>query len=120
MDDVKLIDVEAFFPSISALFEIGEICVAESKFDISSDDALRRIRICLRREDVFTTISKLQRYMDDNPVEAKPVVHAHWIVTEKYGVKDYVCGNCSDEEYWQKHCLNHNANFCPHCGAKMD
>lgn len=53
-------------------------------------------------------------------VEVKPVVHAHWIVTEKYGVKDYVCGNCSDEEYWQKHWLNHNANFCPHCGAKMD
>lgn len=52
--------------------------------------------------------------IEDMPaVEAKPVVHAHWISYPDCGVTK--CSNCgwSIEECWY-------SKLCPECGAKMD
>ncbi len=51
--------------------------------------------------------------MDCPKVEAKPVVHAHWIRYPDCGVTK--CSNCGwcIEECW-------DSDYCPHCGAKMD
>ena len=56
-------------------------------------------------------------------IEAKPVVHAHWISedeAEKLGHLEwsYGCSNCK-EIFWD--CTESFAfSYCPHCGAQMD
>lgn len=51
-------------------------------------------------------------------IEAEPVRHAHWI-DQKHEV--YKCSNCGN--FLDFHGVNAgrgDANYCPHCGAKMD
>lgn len=46
-------------------------------------------------------------------VDAKPVVHAHWIDSPWR----WTCSNCGGgESYW----LAEEFKYCPYCGAKMD
>lgn len=46
-------------------------------------------------------------------IEAKPVVHAHWIELFDGENPTYSCSNCMNEQ-WR------TFDFCPCCGAKMD
>lgn len=62
--------------------------------------------------------------IDEMPtIEAKPVVHAHWISedeAEELGHLEwsYGCSNCK-EIFWD--CTESFAfSYCPHCGAQMD
>lgn len=49
-------------------------------------------------------------------------VHGKWILKETVhiGLKEYMCSECSDDEYWKKYYCRGNEKFCPNCGAKMD
>ncbi len=54
--------------------------------------------------------------IDEEPtLDAKPVVHAHWIKNNYDNVDGtiYKCSNCNTEFFsaW---------NYCPHCGARMN
>lgn len=50
--------------------------------------------------------------------DVKPVVHAHWTHDDDPVVKCSRCGNFLD--MWGVNGGRGDANFCPHCGAKMD
>lgn len=49
-------------------------------------------------------------------VDAKPVIHAHWIKasSKEWGFYEEQCSNC---EMWS---MGTNKNYCPNCGAKME
>ena len=52
--------------------------------------------------------------IDEMPtIEAKPVVHAHWIELFDGENPTYPCSNCMNEQ-WR------TFDFCPCCGAQMD
>lgn len=66
----------------------------------------------------------LLNFLDNAPtIEAKPIVHAHWISedeAEELGHLEwsYGCSNCK-EIFWD--CTESFAfSYCPHCGAQMD
>lgn len=49
------------------------------------------------------------------PVDAAPVAHSRWIKYTGMGKVQWMCEKCSAEEKNPK-----VANYCYHCGAKMD
>ena len=49
-------------------------------------------------------------------IEAKPVVHAHWIEEGE----DLVCSNCEEYALWNCECYSECSKYCPYCGAQMD
>ena len=53
--------------------------------------------------------------------DVAPVVHAKWILKETVhiGVEEYMCSECSGDEYWEKYYCRGNEKYCPNCGAKM-
>ena len=51
-------------------------------------------------------------------IEAKSVVHGHWISKNDHGYEwIFVCSNC---DYIDGYPFNDRDNYCPNCGAKMD
>lgn len=66
---------------------------------------------------------ELLAYIAEAPtIEAKPVVHAHWIEQE-YGDGDtyYTCSNCEEDLVTIDGTPSENLwNYCPYCGAQMD
>lgn len=54
--------------------------------------------------------------------DVAPVVHGRWELKETvhFGLKEYKCSECSDDEYWKKYYCRGNETHCPNCGAKMD
>ncbi len=68
-------------------------------------------------------LTSLREVLEDAPtadvVEAK---HGEWLDVQYtyFGLKRYVCSQCSDDEYWEKRYLEHKESFCPNCGARMD
>lgn len=54
--------------------------------------------------------------------DVAPVVHGKWILKETVhiGLKEYMCSECTDDEYWEKYYCRGNEKFCPNCGAKMN
>ena len=69
------------------------------------------------------TCSKDNEYLGNRlsvapTIEAKPVVHAHWISKNDHGYEwIFVCSNC---DYIDGYPFNDRSNYCPNCGAKMD
>ena len=69
------------------------------------------------------TCSKDNEYLGNRlsvapTIEAKPVVHAHWISKNHHGYEwIFVCSNC---DYIDGYPFNDRHNYCPNCGAKMD
>lgn len=49
------------------------------------------------------------------PADVAPVVHGRWIKYTGMGKVQWMCSECSAEEKNPK-----VANYCYHCGAKMD
>ena len=51
-------------------------------------------------------------------IEAEPVKHAHWI-DQKHGT--YKCSSCGQFlDFRGVNAGRGDANYCPHCGAKME
>lgn len=51
-------------------------------------------------------------------IEAKSVVHGHWISKNHHGYEwVFVCSNC---DYIDGYPFNDRPNYCPNCGARMD
>ena len=46
-------------------------------------------------------------------IEAEPVRHGKWDKETFYNVNYFKCSICGDVAWWE-------ANYCDHCGAKMD
>ena len=51
-------------------------------------------------------------------IDAKPTTHAHWIKQKREIFKCSNCGNYLD--FGGVNAGRGDANYCPHCGAKMD
>ena len=61
--------------------------------------------------------------IEDMPaVEAKPVVHAHWIEQEDGNLDTYyTCSSCKEDfDLIAGTPCENLYNYCPNCGAKMD
>ena len=61
--------------------------------------------------------------IDKQPtIEAKPVVHAHWVTDFDFDPEEeqelyfYFCSNCKDSLFGDKE----DFKYCPYCGAQMD
>ena len=54
--------------------------------------------------------------------DVAPVVHGQWVLKETVhiGLKEYMCSECAEDEYWEKYYCRGNEKHCPNCGAKMD
>lgn len=53
-------------------------------------------------------------------VDAKPVVHAHWVIFGKDGTDtDYGCTNCG-YTFTTSGSYPQSVHYCPYCGAQMD
>lgn len=100
---MRLIDAEALWTQL---------------LQVSTEEELRS------KYDVVEGIDKTLHCISMAPtIEAKPVVHAHWISedeAEELGHLEwsYGCSNCK-EIFWD--CTESFAfSYCPHCGAQMD
>lgn len=51
-------------------------------------------------------------------VDAEPVRHGRWILNRHYG--DFECSECHSGDFTVLDFKNHNMNYCPNCGCKMD
>ena len=123
----RFIDEKALYPTMDILCEIGEICVEESKWHISAERAVERIRKCLGKPNVIFSHYRLEKYIDEHPIEAKPVVHAHWKPfiedVEIYNTGGYhekrqtgwICSKCGKGFTEFGH-----TKYCSDCGAQMD
>lgn len=68
---------------------------------------------------------QIKTAIDDAPtVDAVPVVHGRWIITEEYSTTldcncwRFTCSAC--EDYTVSLYRRREQNYCPNCGAKMD
>ena len=78
-------------------------------------DALDRIFDNVPME-LTTEILRLRRELRGlSPADVVPVVHARWIKYTGMGKMQWMCSKCSAEEKNPK-----VANYCYHCGAKME
>lgn len=89
---------------------------------IDDDEALDAIDNRIRQigyEDFVLMLSIRQAVRDVKPVDAVPVVHAHWIrhdyadIVDGYLVPEFECSKCHS---WKKD----DSDYCPNCGARMD
>ena len=77
---------------------------------------------CIDSDFYFIKVKRVFEIIEEAPtIEAKPVVHAHWInYNDMFPCQ---CSNCSgfalsfDIGNYQKEI---ESDFCPHCGAQMD
>lgn len=66
----------------------------------------------------FERVAFQQDVRQIRKIEAEPVKRAHW-VDQKHGV--YKCSNCGNFlDFSGVNAGRGDANYCPHCGAKMD
>lgn len=78
---------------------------------IDADKAI--INFGFEFDDIPPTIEEFVSFLKrQKPVDAKPIVHAHWIEDDDVGVRGH-CSYCGWNDVLGE-------NYCPHCGAKMD
>ena len=53
-------------------------------------------------------------------IEAKPVVHAHWIEQIIDGGQELMCSNCGEYALMNDEFYSEFSKYCPYCGAQMD
>ena len=59
--------------------------------------------------------------IEDMPaVEAKPVVHAHWLEQIIDGGQELMCSNCGEYALMNDEFYSEFSKYCPYCGAQMD
>ena len=92
---------------------------------IDVDTLLRQIDSPYTEYPVIIQIRRAIKEMIDNAptVDAEPVRHGHWCVTQAYPHTVY-CSECFQRfaqahwAVWEDGSLPRD--YCPHCGAKMD
>lgn len=100
---------------------------------IDADTAIKFVKEntpCINGE---TTMKCVERSIKNAPtIEAKPIVHAHWISAsweedEKDGIEntysdEFICSNCKEHLYFPDVIEKEDIgfSFCPYCGAQMD
>ena len=66
--------------------------------------------------ELTTEILRLRRELRELPsADVAPVRHGRWVKYTGMGKEQWMCSECSAEEKNPK-----VANYCYHCGAKMD
>ena len=88
-----------------------------------------QILLCEVQKHGFTppeqivNLGLLLQYIDNAPtIEAKPVVHAHWVTDFDFDPEEeqelyfYFCSKCKKELFGDKE----DFKYCPYCGAQMD
>ena len=72
--------------------------------------------------DYCSTADYIYMIEDMPAVEAKPVVHAHWIEQEDGNLDTYyTCSSCKEDfDLIARTPCENLYNYCPSCGAKMD
>ena len=53
-------------------------------------------------------------------IEAKPVVHAHWLEQIIDGGQELMCSNCGEYALMNDEFYSEFSKYCPYCGAQMD
>lgn len=87
---------------------------------IDADELKRKMEdlVFYRGNIVIEIIDALHKVDECQTVDAEPVKHARWI-DPVHGV--YKCSNCrSFLDFEGVNSGSGDANYCPHCGAKMD
>lgn len=64
--------------------------------------------------------SVLAKIEDATTVEAKPVVHAHWLEQIIDGGQELMCSNCGEYALMNDEFYSEFSKYCPYCGAQMD
>ena len=91
---------------------------------------------CYKHDEIVDVVNVIHCGLDENKVirvaikdieliptvEAKPVVHGHWIEQEDGNLDTYyTCSSCKEDFYLIAGTPCENLyNYCPSCGAKMD
>ena len=76
--------------------------------------------------DTFTDKQTIcEQIAEATTVDAKPVVHGHWISLDECSNAGVYCSVCHKkvwkEDYaWCNRKNKLRSNYCPNCGAKMD
>ena len=70
---------------------------------------------CCKVEDILVALEEAPN------IEAKPVVHAHWIEkwTEESG-HELICSNCGEYALMNGEFYSDASKYCPYCGVTMD
>ena len=72
-------------------------------------------------ESADYTIYHFEEWLEQQPtVEAKPVVHAHWIEQIIDGGQELMCSNCGEYALMNDEFYSEFSKYCPYCGAQMD
>jgi DNA-directed RNA polymerase subunit RPC12/RpoP len=122
---MRLIDAEAFEKQIEKEI-IRNNTIARSHFcNTGEKDHIR--------STVGGTLVIVKDWVNRQPtIEAKPVVHAHWISSsweenEEDGIEntysdEFICSNCKEHFYFPDAIEEEDIEiyFCPYCGATMD
>ena len=86
-------------------------------YDICTNETFDNLRgyYGFSEETVNQTINSIPS------ADVRPIVRGKWILKETvhFGLKEYTCSNCQDDEYWEKYYCRGNESFCPNCGAMM-
>lgn len=72
-------------------------------------------------ESADYTIYHFGEWLEQQPtIEAKPVVHAHWIEQIIDGGQELMCSNCGEYALMNDEFYSEFSKYCPYCGAQMD
>lgn len=67
------------------------------------------------------TIYHFEEWLEQQPtIEAKPVVHAHWLEQIIDGGQELMCSNCGEYALMNDEFYSEFSKYCPYCGAQMD
>ena len=72
-------------------------------------------------ESADYTIYHFEEWLEQQPtIEAKPVVHAHWLEQIIDGGQELMCSNCGEYALMNDEFYSEFSKYCPYCGAQMD
>ena len=72
-------------------------------------------------ESADYTIYHFEEWLEQQPtIEAKPVVHAHWLEQIIDGGQELMCSNCGEYALMNDEFYSEFSKYCPYCGAPMD
>lgn len=114
---MRLIDADEYAKEMKCRQNAVETAIENPRTDVYYTDKEHW-------EGVLCTYAEAKLTLDNMPtVDAAPVVHGKWMVSEN-GLWQY-CSICGvsvevDSMFMCKASEDSNFKYCPHCGAKMD
>lgn len=78
--------------------------------------------VCLNNPNILSRSDALFLIDHVENDDVAPVRYARWRLKETvhFGLEQYMCSACQEDEYWEKYYCRGDESFCPNCGAKMD